>query len=342
MAGILGVFIVLAWLAPAHAQNNFYQGKTITVVAGANAGSTYDLYVRLMTGHMGKYIPGNPNFIVQNMGGAGSIIGANYVYNVSKPDGLSIGAVQPAIYFHQLLKQKEIKFDWGRFTWVGSTDKTDHMLYIRADLGHKSLADVRKAKELPRCGATAAGTSGVYILKLLEETLDTKFNIVAGYQGVRDIDLAVERGELHCRAMTTAAYLAREPYFTWRKNGFARVLVQTGRKRDPQFADVPTIYELMNEHKTPEKDRQLLTMILAATDFGRPIIAPPGVPADRTRILRDAFMKAMNDPALLAEAKKQNLEITPTSGDDLEVLAKQVMASQNPEVIERVKKLLGE
>lgn len=325
-----------------HAQSSFYQSKTITVIAGANAGSTYDLYVRLLTGHMGKYIPGNPNFIVQNMGGAGSVIGANYIFNVAKPDGLWIGAVQPAIYFHQLLKQKEIKFDWARFTWIGSTDKTDQMLYMRADLPYKSLADVRQAKEPPRCGATAAGTSGVYILKLLEETLGTRFNIVSGYQGVRDIDLAVERGEVHRRAMTTAAYLAREPYHTWRKNGFARVLVQTGKARDSQFPDVPTIYELMNEYKTPEKDRELLRMILAATDFGRPIIAPPGVPADKTKILRESFMKAMRDPELLAEAKKQNLDITPTSGEDLESLAKQVTASQKPTVIERVKKLLGE
>jgi len=342
MTLILWLLMLLAWASSATAQTNFFQGKTITVVAGANAGSTYDLYVRLMTGHMGKYIPGNPNFIVQNMGGAGSIVGANYVYNVSKPDGLTIGAIQPAIYFHQLLKQKEIRFDWAKFTWIGSTDKTDQMLYMRADLGFKSLADVRKAKELPRCGATAAGTSGVYILKLLEETLGTKFNIVSGYQGVREIDLGVERGELHCRAMTTAAYLSREPYHTWRKTGFARVLVQTGKTRDLQFSDTPTIYELMNEYKTPENARQLLTMILAATDFGRPIIAPPGVLADKTKILREAFMKSMNDPVLLADAKKQNLEVTPTSGDELEGLAKQVMASQSPEVIERVKKLLGE
>ena len=339
---ILWLLLILLGASNAVAQGNFYQGKTITVVAGANAGSTYDLYVRLLTGHMGKYIPGNPNFIVQNMGGAGSVVGANYVYNVSKPDGLTIGAIQPAIYFHQLLKQKEIRFDWAKFTWIGSTDKTDQMLYMRADLGFKSLADVRKAKELPRCGATAAGTSGVYILKLLEETLGTKFNIISGYQGVREIDLGVERGELHCRAMTTAAYLSREPYHTWRKTGFARVLVQTGKTRDPQFADVPTIYELMNEHNTAEKDRQLLTMILAATDFGRPIVAPPGVAADKTKILREAFTKSMHDPALLADAKKQNLDITPNSGDELEILAKQVISSQNPEVIESVKRLLGE
>jgi hypothetical protein len=141
--------------------------------------------------------------------------------------------------------------------------------------------------------------------KLLEETLGTKFAIVAGYQGGGDIDLAVERGELQCRALTIQAYHSREPYHAWRKSGFARILMQTGRTRDPRLADVPTIYELMDEHKTPEPDRRLLPLVLAATDFGRPIIAPPGVVVDKTRIFRDAFMKTMNDPEFLTEAKKK-------------------------------------
>ena len=188
-------WFVLIWLfftPTAWAQTPFYQGKTITVVAGVSAGSAYDLYARLMAQFMGKYIPGNPSFIVQNMTGAGSIIGANYVYNVSKPDGLTIGAIQPSIYFNQL------KYDWAKFGWIGSSDKSDYLLYMRADLPYKTLADVRKAKEPPKCGSTGAGTSGSYMPKLLEETLGTKFTIVAGYQGGGEIDLAVERGELHC------------------------------------------------------------------------------------------------------------------------------------------------
>ena len=206
-------------------QTPFYQGNTITVIAAASAGSAYDLYARLMTQFMGKHIPGNPSFIVQNMTGAGSIIGTNYIYNISKSDGLSIGAIQPSIYFNQLMKQKEVKYDWAKLTWIGSSDKSDYLLYMRADLPYKSLADVRKAKEPPKCGSTGAGTSGSYMPKLLEEVLGTKFTIVAGYQGGGEIDLAVDRGELHCRAFTIQAYHSREPYHTWRKKGFARILM---------------------------------------------------------------------------------------------------------------------
>jgi tripartite-type tricarboxylate transporter receptor subunit TctC len=321
------------------AQAPFYQGKTITVIAAASAGSAYDLYARLMAQFIGKHIPGNPNSIVQNMTGAGSIIGANYLYNVSKPDGLTIGAIQPSIYFNQLLKQKEVKYDWAKFAWIGSSDKSDYLLYMRADLPYKTLADVRKAKEPPKCGSTGAGTSGSYMPRLLEEVLGTKFTIVAGYQGGGEIDLAVERGELHCRAFTIQAYHSREPYYTWRKKNFARILMQTGQTRDPRLADVPTLGELMDEHKTAESERRLVPMVLAATDFGRPIVAPPAIPVERLKILRDAFLKTMKDPELLAEAKRKNFDITPSSGEDLEALAKQVMA-QTPEVVTRVKTLM--
>jgi len=333
---------ILMWLfftPPAWAQAPFYEGKTITVIAGVSAGSAYDLYARLMAQFMGKHIAGNPSFVVQNMTGAGSIIGANYVYNVSKPDGLTIGAIQPSIYFNQLMKQKEVRYDWAKFGWIGSSDKSDYLLYMRADLPYKTLADVRKAKEPPKCGSTGAGTSGSYMPKLLEETLGTKFAIVAGYQGGGEIDLAVERGELHCRAFTVQAYHSREPYFTWRKNGFARILMQTGQTRDARLADVPTLGELMDQFKTPDRERRLVPLVMAATDFGRPIVAPPGTPAERLKILREAFLKTMKDPELLAEAKRKNFDITPSTGEELESLAKLVM-NQSQEIVARVKILM--
>ena len=333
---------VLTWLfftPPAWAQAPFYEGKTITVIAGVSAGSAYDLYARLMAQFMGKHIAGNPSFVVQNMTGAGSIIGANYVYNVSKPDGLTIGAIQPSIYFNQLMKQKEVRYDWAKFGWIGSSDKSDYLLYMRADLPYKSLTDVRKAKEPPKCGSTGAGTSGSYMPKLLEETLGTKFAIVAGYQGGGEIDLAVERGELHCRAFTVQAYHSREPYFTWRKNGFARILMQTGQTRDARLADVPTLGELMDQFKTPDRERRLVPLVMAATDFGRPIVAPPGTPAERLKILREAFLKTMKDTELLAEAKRKNFDITPSTGEELESLAKLVM-NQPQEIVARVKILM--
>jgi len=331
----------ILWSSGAAAQSPTYQGKTVTLVAAASAGSLYDLYARLAAQFIGKHIPGNPTFVVQNMPGAGSIIGANYIYNVVKPDGLSIGAVQPSIYFNQLQKQAEVKYDWARFGWIGSTDKSDHLLYMRADTPYKSLADVRRAKEPPKCGSTGAGTSGSYMPKLLEELLGTRFTVVAGYQGGGEIDLAVERGELQCRALTIQAYHSREPYHTWRRTGFARILMQTGKTRDPRLADVPTIYELMDEYRTSEAQRRILPLVLAATDFGRPIVAPPGFPADRLTIFREAFMKAMSDPELLAEAKRKNYDISPTGGAELEALAKQVM-TQSPEIVERVKSMMSQ
>jgi tripartite-type tricarboxylate transporter receptor subunit TctC len=212
---------------------------------------------------------------------------------------------------------------------------------MRADLPYKSLADVRRAKQTLKCGSTGAGTSGSYLPKLLEETLGTKFSIVSGYQGGGEIDLAVERGELQCRALTIQAYHSREPYHTWRKTGFARILMQTGKNRDPRIADAPTIYELMNEYKTHESARRLLPLVFAASDFGRPIVAPPGVPPARIKILREAFLKTMSDPDLLAEAKRKNFDISPSSGEELEALAKQVMA-QTPEIVARVKILMEE
>ena len=341
MKAILWLLLFLIWTSNARAQSPFYAGKTITVVAGVSAGSAYDLYARLMVQHMSKHIPGNPTFVVQNMTGAGSIIGANYLYNVSKPDGLTIGAIQPSIFFNQLMNQKEVKFDWGKFTWIGSSDKSDHLLYMRADLPYKSLADVRRAPEPPKCGSTGAGTSGSYIPKMLEEILGTKFTIVAGYQGGGEIDLAVERGELQCRALTIQAYHSREPYHTWRRTNFARIVMQTGRTRDPRIADAPTLHELMNEHKTPESGRRLVPLVMAGSDFGRPIIAPPGVPPDKIKILREAFNKTMADPELLAEAKRKDFDIAPTPGEELEALAKEVVA-QPPEIVERLRNLMSQ
>jgi tripartite-type tricarboxylate transporter receptor subunit TctC len=212
-------------------------------------------------------------------------------------------------------------------------------MYMRADTPYKTIDDVRKAAEPPRCGTQSTSESAYYLPRLFAETLGTKFKLVSGYPGGPEIDLAVERGELHCRAFTIQAYHSREPYHTWRKKNFARILMQTGQSRDPRLADVPTLSELMDEHKTPEADRKLVPMVLAATDFGRPILAPPGIPADRLKLLREAFLKTMKDPELLAEAKRKNFDITPSTGEELESLAKLVM-NQPPEIVNRVKVLM--
>jgi tripartite-type tricarboxylate transporter receptor subunit TctC len=336
---------LLLWIvlpdADVGAQNSHYQGKTLTIIVGSAPGVAYDIYARLVGQFIGKYLPGNPNVVVQNMPAAGSLVAANYVFGIAKPDGLTIASINPALYFNQLQGQREVKYDWAKFTWIGSTDKSEHLMYMRADTPYKTIQDVRKSVEPPKCGATAAGTSGHYVPRLLEDTLGTKFNIVTGYPGGSDIDLAVERGELVCRALTIAAYYAREPYHTWRKKGFARIIMQTGQKRDPLLPDVPTLNELMDEARTPDIARRLSAVLLSSGEFGRPLVASPGLAPDRAKLLREAFMKSVADPALLAEANKKKIEITPTSGEELAKLAKEVI-DQPREVVERMKKILGE
>ena len=164
--------------------------------------------------------------------GAGSMIAANHVYYVADPDGLTIGAIFPALYFDQIVGRKEVKYDWAKFAWIGSPVTSNHLLYMRADTPYKTIADVVKTSTPPKCGASGTGSTGYYVPKLLDEVIGSKFDVVLGYQAGQDIDLAVERGELACRALTVTAFFAREPFIRWRKNSFVRVLVQSGHKRD--------------------------------------------------------------------------------------------------------------
>jgi len=339
---ILIWFLVMQSLLTTHeiaAQSEaLYKDKTIKVIVAFTAGGGYYLWMRLITRYMGKYIPGNPHFIVQNMPGAGSISAANYLYNLAKPDGLTLGSISAALYFDQLIGHKEVNFDWARFSWVGTPERTSEMLYIRSDTPYKNLDDIRNAAEPPRCGAVGTGSTDYYFPKLLEDALAVKFNIVIGYPGSIDIDLAAERGEVQCRAGTTSAFFGREPGRTWVKTGFVRLLVQGGKKRDPRLSEVPTIYELMDKHGTPKAIRALANILLSPGEFGRPLMGPPGIPPERLKVLRQALVKTMSDSDVLAEAKKSGWETNFSSGDELAALAKEV-TTQPHEVIRRMKNL---
>jgi tripartite-type tricarboxylate transporter receptor subunit TctC len=317
----------------------FFKGKVIRLVVGTSVGGAMDDWGRFVAQHLGRHIPGSPDIVVQNMPGAGTVIAANHIYNVAKPDGLTLGVVNPAIYIDQLLGAKEVKFDWPKFSWIGSPERIDQVLFIRTDVPFKTLDDIRKAKEPPRCAALAITTPSYQFPKLLEEGLGLKFHMVLGYGGGGEMNLAIEKGEVHCRAGTVSAYVGREPTRTWIKNGFVRALAQSGAKRYPKLPDVPTIYELMETHKTPDATKRLARAVLSSGDLGRPFIGPPGMPPDRVKILREAFIKTMSDPALLADANKRQWDLDLSAGEELEAVAKEIMV-QPPEVIERMKKLL--
>ena len=337
---VFALFVFLLVSSDLQAQAPFYQGKTIKIVVGFTPGGFYDRWARLLSRYMPKYIPGNPEFIVQNMPGAGSMIAANHVYAVAKPDGLTVVMPNSNIYLDQLSGRKEVQFDLRKFHWIGTQEKNHIILYMRADTPYKSIADILKAKEPPKCGATGTAGADYIVAKVLEETLGTKINTVLGYPGGSEIDVAVERGEVVCRGMTIPPHFGREPFESWHKKGFDRHLVQTGRKRDERAPDTPTIFELMDEHKTADLNRRVAQVMLVGGEFGRMMLATPGTPADRVKILREAYAKAMRDPELLAEAKKGKMDVEPSPGEELQAIAQDVL-DQPPEVIERVKKILG-
>jgi tripartite-type tricarboxylate transporter receptor subunit TctC len=334
--------IGFAFLASiAHATSHeFFKGKTIRLIVGTSVGGAQDEWARFIAPHLGRNIPGTPDIVVQNMPGAGTVIAANHIYNIAKPDGLTLGLVNPAIYIDQLLGAQEVKFDWPKFSWIGSPEKIDQVLFVRTDTPYKTLEEMRKATEPPRCAATGRSGAGYFLPKLLEDGLGLKVQMVVGYGGGGDMNLAMEKGEVQCRAGTVSAYVGREPTRTWIKTGFVRALVQSGTKRYSKLPEVPTIYELMEQYKTPDATKRVAKVLLSSGDLGRPFFGPPGMAPDRVKILRDAFTRTMNDEALLADAKKKQWDLDPLSGEELEALAKEIMV-QPPEVIERVKKVLG-
>jgi len=324
----------------AHAQTAlFYQGKTIRLIEGFGVGGASDLWARLIARYMSKYIAGNPDIIVQSMPGAGGVIASNHVYNVAKPDGLTVGMVLPFLVFDQVVGRKEVRFDYRKFQWIGTQEKYYQLLYMRADAPFKSVGDIIKAKEPPKCGGS--GTISGVLNNLLEETLGAKFNMVLGYRDGPETDLGVERREVVCRSMDLVSHFVREPFLTWHKTGFDRHLVQTPRKRDHRTPDTPTIWELMDEYHTPQVGRRVAQTVLASGEFGRPMMAPPGTPAERVKILREAYATAMKDPELIAEAKKSRLDMDPSTGEELQALANEVL-NQPAEVVERVKRILGQ
>jgi tripartite-type tricarboxylate transporter receptor subunit TctC len=317
----------------------YYKDKTVRIIVGLTPGGFYDRWARLLARYMPLYIPGNPNFIVQNMPGAGSMIATNHVYGVAKPDGLTLGMPNYGIYLDQLAGRKEVRFDVTKLHFIGSPEKSDIVLYARADAPFKTVQDIRKLAEPPKCGATGTAGADYLIARVLEDTLGIKLNSILGYAGGSEIDIAVEKGEVVCRGMTIAPHFGREPFDTWHKKGFDRHIVQTTEKRDSRIGDVPTIYEIFEKENTPDESRRVADVILRGGDFGRPMFVAPGTPADRVNILRQAYVKAMNNPELLAEAKKGRMDVELVTGEQLQALAQRVV-NQPPTVIQRVKKIL--
>ena len=339
---LLTLLIIFSGIVPqVRAQDeSFYKGKTITIVIGSTAGGFYDRWGRLFARYMGKYIPGNPEIIAQNMAGAGSVIATNHVYNVAKPDGLTVAMPLNSVYVDQLVGRGQVKFDLRKFHWIGSPSIEPSIMYMRSDAPYKSIEDIIKAKEAPKCGGTGTSSVDFILSSILEETLGAKFNSVLGYPGGSEIDLAVQKNEVVCRSHSMSAHFGREPFDTWHKEGFDRHIIQTGRKRDGRAPEAPTLWEVFERHKVPEAGQRIARILLAAGELGRPMMVTPGTPPARVKILREAYMKVLNDPKARDEAKRSRMDIEPTSGEELEKLVKDIFDAP-PDVIARAKKILA-
>ena len=326
------VSISLAFAAaPAVAQDpvaDFYKDKTVRIVVGVAVGSGYDINARALARHLGAHIPGNPNVIVQNQPGAGSLTMTNSLYASGPFDGTVIGAPFNGMPTAPLLQPNGVRFDPTKLNWIGSTNRDTQVFYVWHTAPIEKLEDLRTTQVL--VGATNPGTTQVDFPKVAADILGLKFKIVSGYKGTHEIHLAMERGEV--QGMGSNGWLALKALNSdWLRDKKVRLIAVYNEQPDPELKDVPSVFSLA---KT-EEDRQALRLLVARLEYGRPFFLPPDVPPARVEALRRAFDATMKDPAYLAEAEKLKIDVDPLSGEQVAALIKLVLATP-PAIAERV------
>jgi tripartite-type tricarboxylate transporter receptor subunit TctC len=301
----IAAIAAFAVAAPAWAQGSFYEGKTVTVVIGASGGSL-EIASRIVARHLSKHIPGNPNVIVQNMTGAAHLVATNHVYTVAKPDGLTLLAANPNVGIAQLTKVDAARFDLRRFQWLGSTGADGVALSVRADLPYKTWDELKKADRELVVGTTGPGSNAHDFPLLLKEFAGAKFKLVSGYPANADVLLAIERKEVDVwAAFATTIKLAAD-------RGAVRPLVR-GRVALSGWEHLPVDEELA----TSAVGKAIMGIRAAPLAIGRAFAAPPGTPADRVQVLREAFAKAVKDAEFVAESKKARIEVGYISPEDV-------------------------
>jgi hypothetical protein len=336
--GFLGLLAAAALLAlrPARAADeapDFYRGKTVTVIVGFGAGGGYDIYARLLAHYLGNHIAGQPNVVVQNMEGAGSVRASNYVYSVAPKDGTVIAAVNQNMPMYQMLGGAGAHFNAAEINWLGSMAYSNGTLYTWHQSGIKTLADA-KSRDVILGGAGTTSDSYIYPT-LVNGLLGTRFKVINGYAGTKEIHLALERGEVMGRGGNTWASLTSSNQ-DWVEQKKIYLLVQIGFKSEPEITQVPLLIDLV---KTPE-EKQIVTVVTLPTALGYTNWLAPEVPAGRMKLLREAYDATMKDKAFLEEAGKHAMMIRPQTGAEIEVLIKQAAAAPKP-VLERTAQLLG-
>ena len=326
---ILMSFSMMPMIAsPARAQANFYEGKTVTLVIGAKGAGSLIAATQIVAHHLGKYIPGKPTVIVQEMPGAAHLLATNHVFNVAKPDGLTILASNPNVAIAQLAKLEQVRFDVRKFHWLGSTGADGVALSIRTDLPYKNFDDIRKADHDLIVGTTGPGSNAHDFPLLLKEFAGAKFKLVSGYPSNGDVQLALQRKEVDCwAALATTIKLAVD-------QGIVRPIVR-GRVATPGFENLPVDEELA----TSPLGKAIMGIKAAPLAIGRAFAVPSPTPADRVAILREAFAKVLKDPEFLAEGKKAKIDFNYISAEQV-LKDFTALLNQTPETLKEMGKYI--
>jgi tripartite-type tricarboxylate transporter receptor subunit TctC len=316
-------------------ETRFFHGKTVRIIVGTSPGGGFDVYSRTLARHMGKYIAGTPNFIVENMPGAGHRVSANHVYKVARPDGLTLGNFFGGLLVGQVLGYSGIEFDAMRFEYIGVPVKDNPVCALTKNSGITSYERWNAAKAPVKLGATGADDLMLYgIPKILNAALGLPVQVVAGYKGTSDIRLAAESGELAGGCWGWESIRS-----TWRKpieNGDVNVVLQTVPKSQPDLAKVPLAIDMA---KTDEARQLIQVGIHNVSAITRPYVLPPGTPKDRVQVLRKAMTATIKDQEFLGEIKKLNLAVDPISGEELEGIIHGLF-KMKPEILAKLKEIL--
>ncbi len=321
---VLSFFLFVIFACPfTLAAAPYYEGKRITIVVGFGPGGGYDRLARLFAKHLPKHIPGKPTIIIQNMEGAGTVVAANHVYNIAKPDGLTLGSVDRGLPLAQLSKVDGVRYDMMKFSWLGSAAVESTLLAIRTDLPYKTFEDLRKSKDPIPLASMGAGTSDSQFPMLLKQYLKLNLKLI-NYPSSSEAMLAIERREVDGRS---GAYSSFKPYID---RGLIRPVIR-GRVSEPGIESLPVDEDLTSD----TKGKTFMAIRSALGQIGRPYIAPPETPAELMNILRDGFAKAAKDPDLQAESKKMMLPVSYVPVDEC-VRVLNYMFSQPPDIIKEL------
>jgi tripartite-type tricarboxylate transporter receptor subunit TctC len=308
--------------------------QTTTVVVGYPPGASYDIYMRTFARHLAKHLPGNPTVVAQNMAGAGSLRAANFLYNAAPKDGTTIGMFARGLAMQPLLDPTGIQYEARKFNWIGSLTSDVSMVLSWHDRPFKTLDDARQREMI--VAGTGSGADSVIFPYILNGVLNTRFRVITGYPGATDFLLAVERGEADGTAgVSWSSITAGKP--EWISGRKINIMVQLGLQKHPDLGKTP----LVMDYAKSDSDRGVLELIFARQAMAYPLVAPPGVPAERVQALRQAFAAVVKDPAYLADAKKQHLETDAMSGTEIARLIDRIYASP-ADVIARAKTALQE